>query len=189
MIKAIIFDLGGVIELVDFNGFFEEIASISNKSIEKVKEIENPLRKKLDLGQISLKEYFTLVKTNLKLNLTLNSYIQILEKNIKTNADLINYINLNLKQKFKLYLFSNNSDLFVNKKKRAEFKKYFVNQFYSYEIKLSKPNPQAYKFVLDDLKFKANECIFIDDKDSNLEPAKSLGMKTFKFISTKQLIK
>ena len=43
--------------------------------------------------------------------------------------------------------------------------------------------------MLERLKVKANECIYIDDREVNLEPAKKLGMKTILFRNAKQLKK
>jgi putative hydrolase of the HAD superfamily len=40
----------------------------------------------------------------------------------------------------------------------------------------NKPEPQAYKYVLDQLGAAGEECFFVDDTPRNLQPAKLLGM-------------
>lgn len=43
---------------------------------------------------------------------------------------------------------------------------------------IAKPNPQTYRKVIEKLKVEAVRCIYIDDIEKNLIPAKELGMKT-----------
>lgn len=48
----------------------------------------------------------------------------------------------------------------------------------SCQVGMIKPEPQIYKFVLDTLKVKPNEVVFLDDFGSNLKPARDMGMTT-----------
>lgn len=48
----------------------------------------------------------------------------------------------------------------------------------SCQVGMIKPEPQIYKFVLDTLKVKPNEVVFLDDFGSNLKPARDMGMAT-----------
>lgn len=52
-----------------------------------------------------------------------------------------------------------------------------------------KPDIEIYKIVLKKIKAKPEECLFIDDKKENLEPAKRLGMKTILFTDIENLKK
>ena len=52
-----------------------------------------------------------------------------------------------------------------------------------------KPEIKIYKILLKKLKAKAKECIFIDDLNENLKPAKKLGMKVVLAKNPKQIIK
>ena len=53
--------------------------------------------------------------------------------------------------------------------------------FYSNSIKLSKPNPEIYQHVCDQIPSK--NILFIDDKQENLDAAKLFGMNTILFTS------
>lgn len=46
------------------------------------------------------------------------------------------------------------------------------------EVGLTKPDPTIYQFILDELQLLAAECIFVDDIPKNLEPAAAIGMIT-----------
>lgn len=48
----------------------------------------------------------------------------------------------------------------------------------SCQVGMIKPEPQIYKFVLETLKAKPNEIVFLDDFGSNLKPARDMGMVT-----------
>ncbi|XP_045317178.1 bifunctional epoxide hydrolase 2 isoform X1 [Leopardus geoffroyi] len=48
----------------------------------------------------------------------------------------------------------------------------------SCRIRMAKPDPRIYKFVLDTLNASPNEVVFLDDMGANLEPARDLGMVT-----------
>ncbi|XP_041348618.1 acyl-CoA dehydrogenase family member 10-like [Gigantopelta aegis] len=52
-----------------------------------------------------------------------------------------------------------------------------------------KPNPRIYEICLDRLKVTPSESIFLDDIGRNLKTATSLGMKTIKVTSADQMIK
>ena len=56
---------------------------------------------------------------------------------------------------------------------------YFEDIFLSYEIKAAKPDPNAFKAVLDISGIKAEETLFIDDSQTNLSTSELFGFKTF----------
>lgn len=46
----------------------------------------------------------------------------------------------------------------------------------SYQIKMAKPEPQIYRYILEKYNLKPEESIFIDDRIENIEAAKKLGI-------------
>jgi len=55
--------------------------------------------------------------------------------------------------------------------------------FFSHLIGYSKPNLEAYNYVLNALNVQANEVIFFDDNEANVHAAKKLGMKAYQMFS------
>ena len=55
---------------------------------------------------------------------------------------------------------------------------YFDNLYLSYKYKYMKPSPEIFKIMLDGQQSSAEETLFIDDGQKNIEAAKELGMKT-----------
>jgi putative hydrolase of the HAD superfamily len=52
-----------------------------------------------------------------------------------------------------------------------------------------KPNAAIYKLALSITQRAGEECVFVDDRELNLECAKELGMHTIEFRSAAQLAK
>ena len=52
---------------------------------------------------------------------------------------------------------------------------------------LEKPDPKAYQLLLEQLALPANEVVFIDDKEENVEAARKLGVDAIVFESAQQV--
>lgn len=57
----------------------------------------------------------------------------------------------------------------------------------SYAIGAKKPNPEAFKILLEKLQVPAAYVLFIDDRNENVEAAKRLGIDSIQFINPHQL--
>uniref|UniRef100_A0A452SYI3 Bifunctional epoxide hydrolase 2 n=1 Tax=Ursus maritimus TaxID=29073 RepID=A0A452SYI3_URSMA len=60
----------------------------------------------------------------------------------------------------------------------CQLKPHFDFLIESCRIRMAKPDPQIYKFVLDTMKASPSEVVFLDDIGANLKPARDLGMVT-----------
>lgn len=63
----------------------------------------------------------------------------------------------------------------------------FAAFFTSCYLRARKPDPLIYQLALGITQRAPQECIFIDDRPANLEPAKNLGMRAILFRSAEQL--
>jgi HAD superfamily hydrolase (TIGR01509 family) len=72
--------------------------------------------------------------------------------------------------------------------KRLGDVKDFKPAVFSSDIGIRKPKPEAYKAVLDQLGFLADECLFVDNRQDNLDGAQKIGMKVVLVKSTDQAI-
>ena len=191
MIKAVIFDFGGVVK-ADESVSLRDIASaykISQKDL--IKKIKTPVKLfqediltenqfwnklSLSLAQPVPKNKNKLWRNGYEANFYIYPEIIELVKKLKNNgiktAILSNTIkpHVNIINKFGGY---NNFDVVV----------------LSTRVKLTKPNPEIYLLTAKRLIVKPKECVFIDDKKENLVPAKKLGMKIVLAKSPKQIIR
>ena len=58
---------------------------------------------------------------------------------------------------------------------------------WSYQLRMAKPDPAIYHYVLNELGALPEETLFIDDKPVNVEASHELGMKGFVFTTVEEL--
>jgi putative hydrolase of the HAD superfamily len=144
---------------------------------------------KLFHGQITEDEYWQQVSKNNKWKIDIN----ILKKAIRDNFQEVEGIRTiieKLKQRgYNLGLLSVHAKEWVDYcNHRYGYHKLFDSILYSFEVGLSKPNKKVYELILNKLKARPEECLFIDDKESNLVTARELGIRSIQFKNYKQLI-
>ena len=82
-----------------------------------------------------------------------------------------------------IYILSNFSfDGFSYVEKKYPFFRKARGKVVSAFEKLVKPQPEIYRLMLDRYKLKADECVFIDDYQVNVDGAVAAGMKSFRFV-------
>ena len=188
MIKAIIFDWGGVISI---RGSFEPL--IKKWSEEKdidPKEMHKTLRywwEQARVDEIDSKLFWK----NLSEFLKIDPYV--------FRKELIKYFGFRpetielakkLKTKYKIAILSNQ----IRDWLEEEIKKYKLDETFeliitSYESKKAKPDPEIFKKTAELLGVKIDECILIDDHTKNTTGAEKLGMKAILFNEVEQLKK
>ncbi|OFZ02770.1 MAG: hypothetical protein A2338_05125, partial [Bacteroidetes bacterium RIFOXYB12_FULL_41_6] len=60
-----------------------------------------------------------------------------------------------------------------------EFDELFHKAYFSFDLHLSKPNPEVYEFVINQHDLDPGKTLFIDDWEDNIEVAQQLGFKTY----------
>ena len=59
----------------------------------------------------------------------------------------------------------------------------FDRCFFSFEVGLAKPDPLYFRFILDALGLEGGAALFLDDRERNVEAARSVGMKAERFVN------
>jgi epoxide hydrolase-like predicted phosphatase len=86
-----------------------------------------------------------------------------------------------------LYLSDNTAEKVAYLDTKYAFMKKFDDGIFSHLVNCKKPDPKIYELLLARASHPAKDCIFIDDKPANLEPAKKLGMQTIAFNNSAHL--
>jgi 2-haloacid dehalogenase len=87
-----------------------------------------------------------------------------------------------------LYGLSNwSSETFTIVRHEFEFLNLFDEIVLSGEVKLIKPEPEIFELCLQKIGKPANQCLFIDDSEANINTAIKLGFDTVHFISPEHL--
>jgi len=201
-IKAIIFDVGGVLQLGGNSSWKRGKISVQTRGVHA------DIAKKL---MISLDQYLDSIDTNYALamegKIPKKRVIKILSENLKTTPKKLERLYLKaykkhfkfnkqlFKQALKLkkrgYKITILSDQWYLSKEalvNSKLKKNFNLIIISCDVGLRKPNPKVYRLVPKKLKISPKNCLFIDNQEWNIKPAKKLGMKTILFKNNKQAI-
>ncbi len=90
---------------------------------------------------------------------------------------------------YRIYLLSNYSSvLFARHTAGASFLKYIDGAVVSYMIHKIKPNREIYEYLLDKYGLNAGECLFFDDRPTNVQGAIDCGMQAFRVTDEASLI-
>lgn len=83
-----------------------------------------------------------------------------------------------VKGKYKLAIISNDSSRWSQYlREKFDLNKYFDVISISGDLKMQKPEEEIFRLTVEKLGVKAGDCVYIDDREGNLEAAKKVGMK------------
>ncbi|MAG10965.1 hypothetical protein CMI44_01495 [Candidatus Pacearchaeota archaeon] len=202
-IKAIIFDVGGVLTLGKKPSLREgryHNLGVHEYVVKKFKVLLDQYLDAIDtsyaqaiVGEISKEKVVKILAKNFKTTPRKleKIYIKAYRKNFKQNKQLFKQA-FKLKQLgYKIAILSDqwhlSKEALMPNKNYKKFSPVIVSC--DFAVKMRKPNPKIYKLTLKKLKLKPSECIFIDNQKWNIESAKKLGIKTILFKSNNQLFK
>ncbi|MDP3980509.1 MAG: HAD family phosphatase [Chlamydiota bacterium] len=175
-IKAIIFDIGNVVLFFNNHLISQKIAESSGLGESNVfREILTRYNDTgLDVGHISGLDFLQTIKTNLKIDHSLERLQEIFCDIFNENAQMAKLIRF-LKGKYKLLALSNTNELhFPYIRDNFPILQLFEEYILSYEEGIKKPDLDIYLRALDRLSLNADEVLFIDDQKRNIIPACAL---------------
>ncbi len=187
-IKNIIFDLGGVILNIDFKQTELAFAKLGIGNFNQYYTLQSatPLFQQLETGQITPEMFYAEFRKIVKVSLT-NEEIRDAWNALLINFPLewISWLE-EISTKYKIYLLSNTNKIhydafikmFDEQTGKGDFNKYFIKPYYSHEIHLRKPDKECFEFVLKNENLNPSETLFIDDSETNIEAAKTVGLNT-----------
>ncbi len=202
-IKAIIFDVGGVLVLgaklkrskydgrLHHTEIHEEFSKRLKISLDQwFDAIDTTYAKSIE-GKISKEKVLETISKNVKTSKRKlrKIMIKVYQKNFDQNKQLFEKA-FELKNKgYKIAVLSDqwhfSQEALMPKKLYKKFDEVVV----SCDVGVRKPNPKIYKLILKKLKLPAKSCLFIDNQEWNIKPAKKLGMKTILFKNNEQLFR
>lgn len=182
MIKNIIFDFGNIIGKFDYSlsnyigKYSDEVRDFLIKNVIYSDEWEG--KGMIDLGSITLEEAANRIneKTNNIYKDEVYEFLTTFSYNIEYNGDILNLLKRLRNDGYKLYVLSNTNNgtwsVFND-----TLEPLFDGLVLSYKIHEIKPNKAIYDYLLDTYKLNPEECLFIDDREANIEMANKLGIK------------
>jgi len=202
-IKAIIFDVGGVLVLgaklrrSKYDGMLhhttihEYISKKLKVSLDQWFDAIDTTYAKTIEGKIPRAKALRTIAKNTKVSakrlekIAINAY----KKNFKQNKQLFKKAFKLKKQGYKIAVLSDQWYLSKEALMPDKLYKKFDEVVVSCDVGMRKPNPKIYKLILKKLKLPAKQVLFIDNQEWNIKPAKKVGEHTILFKNNKQLFK
>jgi len=203
MIKAVLWDFGGVITSSPFEAFnrFEQTNNIPRDFIRGINSTNPDTNAwaQFESSQISLDEFdqvFASEAISQGHEVRGRQVIELLSGEIR--PEMVKALNI-IAENYKVACLTNNvkgagegpgmqqsSD---KAKEVAKIMSIFDVIIESSVVGYRKPDPKFYITACDALKIEPEEAVFLDDLGINLKPAKALGMETIKVLNVDQTLK
>ena len=182
-IKAVFFDLGGVIVRTEFQAPRQQLAERLGMEYDDLDRIvfDSESGRLAALGQLTADQHWISVLSRLKRSGSeLSSIRQEFFAGDIVDRTLVEYIR-SLRGKYKTGLISNAwSDLrdFIV---REKFDDAFDGLIISAEVGAMKPEPKIFQIALEQFGVRPKEAVFVDDFLVNIEGCEKIGMKGIHF--------
>lgn len=180
-----IFDMGGVVTSNAGNKLYEDVSNFLSISQERFFEASGDMLEKLEIGEISVREYWNNFSNILgrKISGDLFRVLFHPEKIVET-YDLIQLLK---DRKHRVVCGTNTIEShYDNHICRGDYE-VFDMTYTSVNLGVAKPDLCFWEKIMKIEKVSPEQCVFIDDKIENVEAAKKLGIKAFLFTSTLEL--
>ncbi|MBS3080350.1 HAD family phosphatase [Candidatus Pacearchaeota archaeon] len=190
-IKAIVFDIGGVVLHSIMTKVRKELAKKFNINVNILRDYIYKNSDAIIRGKISLQQYYKKISKNLGIKnpgIFSKEWEYLIEKNFRINTKVVNIIK-SLKKNYILIAFTNVAKHHEIIRISKGIYSHFDIKLTSYKQGLKKPNIKFYRLLIKKSNLNPSEIMFIDDKEHNLIPAQKLGMKTIHFQNHTQLKK
>lgn len=188
MIKAVVFDMGGVLLNLDFDKCikeFQERAGFMDIAGYLDTYHQKGFIGDLEGGVISEEEFYEECLRHCapgtSKQVAYECFISLL---VGLNKPLMEMLK-RLRKDYRLYLLTNNNplsrrafDKMVLEEMGLKSDDIFTHQFYSYEMKLQKPCREIFEETVEGIGCRPEEILFVDDSPANCAAAEEVGIKT-----------
>lgn len=182
MVEAVIFDMGGVVHSLEPRKLSEMLAPRLGREVDDLRPHLIPLVVAMSIGEIDEPQFWERLGGKVD---------GIWEEQLASNRLYLPVVGLVAglrKAKIRTAVLSNTIPPHMEIIRARGWYDYFDQVFLSPEIGLRKPDKRAYEYVLEQLKVKGEECVYVDDLEENLVPAGELGMKTILAVEPEQVV-
>jgi putative hydrolase of the HAD superfamily len=188
-IRNIIFDFGGVILDIDPVQTLNQLKSLGVKDLDifQSPEFQHEVMGKFERGVLTPEVFRDKVRSFIGNNLCDqdidDAWNALLLDIPKERIAVLEEV----KKHYPIFLLSNSNEIHYDMYLRdlqlrfgyREFDQLFTKAYFSFDLHLSKPDPEIFEFVMYQHKLNPEETLFIDDTAEHIESAKKLGIRTY----------
>ena len=184
-IKAIIFDVGGVLVKETSKHLYKRLAEALGIDYQALYEFRSNYSKRLLLGKMRPEEFASLAEKKFMVENFLKeweeAYLQL-----PINYELLELVK-QLRRDYRVSIISN----IISIQAKINYKRGLFNGFnpivLSCDVGYAKPDKEIYRIALNRLNLNPEACVFIDDREANIQAAKELGISSILFKDKEQL--
>lgn len=188
-INTVFFDWGGVIADDPGDEFLNLLLRNIGANNDQIQEINDSYMRRFMQGTISEAEYWQLLRDNY--GFTVHESISddfVKWRGLIINEDIMSLVGQAKAKGLQTAILSNVIEPTYNVLANAGHYDRFDAIIASCEVGFAKPQPEIYQLALDRLQTTAEQSLFIDDKQKNLDPATAMGFKTILAENPSQII-
>lgn len=190
MIKNIVFDIGNV--LIKWQPGEVVRKFFPNEDVEQLTRLmfKSPAWCDLNLGKMTESELIQLYHQTLGIEIAkLNELMQKIKESMLPVDHSFDLLNNLYQARYSLYALTDNvREIVSHLRAKYDFWKLFKGVICSAEVGYLKPSPEIYKKLITEYGIDPSESVFIDDLNSNVEGAKSIGMFGVHFLNVDQCV-
>jgi putative hydrolase of the HAD superfamily len=191
-LHAVVFDYGMVLTGPPDPAAHAQLVRISGLPADRLDRFYWADRNAYDEGALTGQAFWQKVVRDAELNLPASAIEELNQWDARmwmdVNPAMLNW-QLALKQRGLLTAIVSNMGDAVHELMEREFN--WLSRFdvlvWSYQLRIAKPDPAIYRFVLEKLGTLPAETLFIDDRPVNVEAAVAMGMKGIVFTGIEKL--
>ncbi len=190
MIKCVIFDLGNVIVKNNPSKASRRLAKycrIAKFTRDTLFVAPWKLQRLFGKGKISRRAFYRKVVKKTAQKRFPQEKFEKAYSDMFTNNVPVQRIARKLKETYKVMLLSNTDVLDFSYLKHFPVMKIFSGYILSYKVGYLKPHRKIYVAAVRKSGFKANECVFIDDRKENADGARKAGMHGIHYTTNARL--
>ena len=175
---AIIFDLGRVVVSWDPVGIVRSVRGPDGAEALAELLFNHPDWLEVDRGTLSLHAMARQAEERTGLPMAQNlAILQAVPASLLPDPAMVALIEALHSAGHRLYALSNMGHASIDWLEQQEFWRFFSGKVVSARVRMLKPEPDIYRYLLVSFDLSAQECLFIDDSPANVAAAEALGLR------------
>ena len=184
---AIIFDLGRVVVSWDPVGIVRRVRGPDDAEALADRLFNHPDWLEVDRGTLSLHAMARQAETRTGLSTADNlAILQAVPASLLPDPAMLTLIEELHAAGQVLYVLSNMGHASIDWLEQHAFWRCFSGKVVSARVRMMKPEPDIYRYLLVSFDLQAGDCLFIDDSPANVAAAEALGIRGLVFLDAAQ---
>lgn len=185
---ALIFDLGRVIVSWDPEGIVKAVRGAAGAAELARVLFDHPDWLEVDRGTLSLHTMARRAEARTGLSMAENlAILEAVPPSLVPNPAMLSLLAELHQRGHHLYALSNMGHASIDYlEQHCDFWRFFRGKVVSARVRMMKPEPDIYRYLLVAHDLKARDCLFIDDSAANIEAAARVGIQGILFTDASQ---